>query len=156
MKEGKKAEPHLPFLVMNHTYVCHFTGGRVWDESVSGNAFEIGTFKENAVIMDAYCRKFSVIGAEKLGWCCHLHTLFGLTNLLRKIGKRKYKFRFLVDEPIQLTFEQMKMEVLTHIIERKLYRGTGAGPELYRKMREKITQTDEFYRMVSFGGKWPF
>lgn len=139
-------QPRLPFLVMNQYYACSFGDKKSWSGCVSGKAFDNGTFFKDAFIYDADCRKFPVIGAEKLGWCVHSDFLFGLENVWRTPDRRMYKFRFLVGGPIQMTFEEVKKEVLDHMIQTGLYKGGDGGPGTYREKRENLKNVEEFYR----------
>jgi hypothetical protein len=156
MSQTSRIEPRLPFMVINHHYACRFTGGKIWSECIHEHAFNKGTFSKDAFIIDADCRKFPVIGAEKLGWCTHRHHVFGLMNLFSKPERRMYKFRFLVGEPIQMTFGDVKQQVLDHMVARGFYRGSGGGSELYRNKRKDLPTIEEFFNKVVSGGIWPF
>jgi hypothetical protein len=156
MSHTSPLEPQSPFLVMNPHYVYTFDGGKEWSECIRGSAFNKATFKKDAVIIDANCRKFQVTGAEKLGWCTHNLNGFGLANIWKRPDRRMYKFRFLVGEPIQMTFEGVKNEILDHMIERGFYRGAGGGPDLYRDKRKDLPTIEEFFRKISAGGTCPF
>jgi hypothetical protein len=156
MSELTLPQPRLPFLVMNRHYVYLFDGGKEWSECIRGTAFDKGKFKKDAVIIDSDCRKFLVTGAHKLGWCTHNLNGFGLANIWKTPERRMYKFCFLVGEPVQMTFNEVKREVLDLMIERRFYRGTGGGPDLYRNKREDIATIEEFFFKISAGGTCPF
>ena len=105
---------------------------------------------KNCIIYDAECNKYNVEYITLNGRERDIFNLFGL------IGERRYYFEFIVGEPVKMNFDDLKNEILDHIVDRRFYHGTGAGAKLYREMREDISTPEELYESISFGGKYPF
>jgi hypothetical protein len=149
-------QPALPFLVMNNAYICRFTGGKKWSEDISAEAFARGKFCEDAVIYDVNCRKFPVTGAEKLGYYRDIWNLYGLFNRFTAPEERMYRFRFLVGEPEQLTFEQAQAEITEHICNRRWVGRSEKTLDIVRKRYYAKANMPDFIAFISTWGQWPF
>ena len=145
-----------PFLIMNHYYVATLNDVRVKSEAISGLAFENGRFKRDAVIIDADCRKFLVIGAIKTGWSKAWGGTDLFFNLFYPPAKRRYQFEFLVGEPEQLTFEQAREEIVEHICNRRWASHAGGSPANFHKLQAAKTNIVDVMNSIGFLGKDPF
>jgi hypothetical protein len=152
----KSTAPSCPFLVMNRYYMTVFNNRKIWTESIRGFAFDAGRFKEDAIIIDADCRKFQVIGARKRGWSFGFGGLNALLNVFYPHTKRFYDFDFLVGQPEHLTFEQARHEIVEHVCARRWASKAGGTPENFRRHHAQQTNIIGVMNSIGFLGKDPF
>jgi hypothetical protein len=104
----------------------------------------------NTNIIDINCRKFPVTGISIKGYERDIFNLFGL------IGKRRYYFEYDVGEPVQLTFEEAREEIIEHICSHRWVGQTGGSHAHFRKLHGSKKNMAELMENISFYGKWPF
>jgi hypothetical protein len=155
--------PERPFLITNRYYaLCYHRYKNPWvrlkeiledifgpkkaqsspnmPDTISEKGIKSGLFYKDAYIYDANFQKFKVHGFSLDG------TFRGLWNLWGLVGEKQYYYKFITGYPVQMTFDELKKEVLDHMCETGLYQGGGGGPEIYRQKRENLKTIEEFYR----------
>lgn len=164
--------PSDPYLVMNRYYIARFsekppptytvttTYGQKktyrwpwfepWIQEISQEAFDKGRFKENAVVIDADCKRYDVIGAKITGMYRNWTNLFGLTR------HKDLKFEFILGEPTQLTFAAAREEVVDLICSRRWAGQTGGTPKQFRESRAECKDMTELINGIAYYGQWPF
>ena len=104
----------------------------------------------NTNIIDINCQKFPVTGISTKGYERDIFNLFGL------IGKRRYYFEYDVGEPVQLTFEEAREEIIEHICSHRWVGQTGGSHVHFRKLHGSKKNMAELMENISFYGKWPY
>ncbi len=136
-------EPTEPYLRMNKYHVT-----QRWTEDLYYNPrfnwtyksdFEAGRFKDDASIIDVDCRKFPILGVEYLGRLLSLWDLFGAMH--------RVKFKYILGEPIQLTFDEARAEVVDLICKNRWHRQT-QDRETEANFRERMGLCENMYDFI--------
>ncbi len=166
-------EPKRPYVVSNEHYILLNSPHKNWktrlkeimdeiidskktmsspniSDKISKKGLNSKKGYKNCFIYDSECNKYQVNDIVLKGRERDIFNLFGL------VGEPWYYFDFVVGEPVHMNFDDLKKEILDHIVDRRFYHGTGAGAKIYREMREDLSTPEELYESISFGGTYPF
>lgn len=141
------AEPEYPFALLNqhHIVVPSSYGLKVMGE----RAYHRGFFKENAVLIDVNCRRYEVLDVLKLGRSWHPLHWFSKDP--------KIRVKYVFGEPIQLTFDDARQEIVDLICSRRWHGQTGGTEKSFRATRAQCKDMRDFLvgeYGISFYGKW--
>jgi hypothetical protein len=146
--------PKYPFAIMNRHYIrMPYKESSFYE--VGERAFELGLFKEDAVVIDVNCRKFAVIDVIKI------RKTWGLLYLFPKIfvRDRHLKVKYVFGQPTQLTFDEARQEIVELVCSRKWFGQTGGTEIGWRQSRAECKDMHEFLTGeygIGFYGRWVF
>jgi hypothetical protein len=144
--------PKYPFAIMNRHYIMVAENKSIVC-SVGERAFSKGFFKEDAVVIDVNCRKFPILDVISLGRTWSIWNYFA--HLWNK--DPELSVRYVFGEPVQLTFDEARQEIVELICSRRWYGQTGGTETGWRGSRANISNMREFLigeYGVGFYGRW--
>lgn len=160
MPEFNTVRPEYPFALMNHHHIVVPYKPRLHN-SMGEKAFNRGKFKENAVVIDVNCRKFPVLDVINIGkawsgsawnpltWPSYLFFSDSYDNEIR--------VRYVYGEPIQLTFDEARAEIVDLICGRRWHGQTGASEKYFREVSAQCKDMRDFLvgeYGIGFYGRW--
>jgi hypothetical protein len=148
MSGANPEEPQYPFLIMNQHFMCLYRKSIMLGlhNKLTTKGFKNGRFKEKAVVIDINCMQFRVIDVLNLGrslWPLHLLSRHKLI-----------KVKYIYGEPVQLTYEEARHEIVELICRRGWYTEVWQNEKQFRETRAQCKDMAELLESVSFFGKW--
>jgi hypothetical protein len=153
MHKPQPGYPKMPFVLMNRHHIILFgqstlTFDGTW-KVMGEQAFLRGKFKEDAVAIDVDCKKYPLLDVVNLGKSWNPLDLFAVD--------RAIKVRYVFGEPVQLTFDEARHEIVELICSRKWYGQTGGTEKHFRQTRAQARDMREFLigrYGIGFYGRW--
>jgi hypothetical protein len=147
MTDASVPTPVLPFIVVNPRFVEGRCEGK-WSKYyywMSEVCFKKGVFANDTYVFDNCSRKFNI---EKVKMVRRTYDVLGLWY-----RRDQVKVAFEYGPPVQMTFEDIRSEVLEHICQKRWYGQTGADQPLFRKLTMACADMQQLSEHVQFYGK---
>lgn len=155
MKASDILEPTYPFALLNeyHVIVPHtLKQHRIMGE----NALINGKFKKGASVIDVNCQRFPILDVTKKRISFNPLNIVPYVILPNKYDKI-ILVEYMYDNPIQLSFDEARNEIVDLICLHGWYRQTGGTEKQFRETRGLARNMSEFLTGeygVGFYGDW--
>jgi hypothetical protein len=141
------SEPTLPFLRVNKYHVAGFnledatsrSSYRSMIKKMRRPFFEVGRFKEDSYIIDIDCKKFPILDVVSLGPSRNLWDVI--------FGQDYVKVQYIFGPPVQLTFDQVREEVVELICSKRWFSKT-QDRESEKQFRERMALCENMNDLI--------
>lgn len=153
MPSQSQPGPNIPFVLMNRHHILLFDRGSFlldgsW-KKMGERAFQRGHFKEDAFAIDVDCKKYKLLDVINLGRTWNFWGFLAKDPLIR--------VKYVYGDPVQLSFEEARHEIVELICSRKWYSQTGGSEKHFRETRAQAKGMKEFLvgeYGIGFYGRW--